>query len=449
MLARASNALKEGECSFAPYRRNFLHCIGEIGSWQPVNDWHVPCWLPSILVDTNPMQSTALIPPATEAALWQDKLTLLLESTGEGMFGIDLTGCCTFINRAGASMLGYQPAAILCSNMHELIHHTHENGGHYPEAECPIFLAFRKGQPCRVDQEIFWRADGSFFPVEYSSYPIIEQGEVRGAVVAFSDISQRRQAEEQLQRAKQELELRVSERTRELSVALAQLRELSAHAHSVLEEERRRIAREIHDELGSLLVALKLDVDWMGRRVADREPVARKCQSMDRMIESAVENVGRIITDLRPSMLDHQGLVAALEWQIREFSQKTELACDPVMVIAAGAKPPEGTLATAVFRIFQEMLSNVARHARATSVAIHVQLTPGELRMEVADDGIGAQAACFNHAKAYGVMGMRERALHFGGSLTINSVPGGGTRVCLRIPLSPNEEPEHDSRPVE
>lgn len=381
------------------------------------------------------MTMTEKLPAEADQALWRDKLTLLLESTGDGVYGIDMDGCCTFINRAGAEMLGYSASEMQGRNMHALIHHSHENGGHYPEGVCPIFLAFRTGQPCRNDQEVFWRKDGSSFAAEYSSYQIIDQGQVRGAVVTFSDISKRRHAEEQLQRAKQELEQRVIERTAELSSALFQLRQLSAHAHSVREEERKRIAREIHDELGSLLVALKLDVNWMARRVADREEVARKCSTMNRLIESAVENVGRIITDLRPSILDHQGLIAALEWQVQEFAEATEMHCDSSVDVAPDAHPPEGNLATAVFRIFQEMLSNVARHSKASWVRIHISLSADLLKMEVQDNGVGAQASDLEDTRSYGVMGMRERAMHFGGSLQIDSKRGKGTQVRLAIPL--------------
>ncbi len=367
---------------------------------------------------------------------WRDKLTLLLESTGDGIYGIDLAGCCTFINRAGAAMLGYTVEQVLGKNMHALIHHSHEDGGRYPEDACPIFLAFRTGQPCRVDQEVFWRADGSCFATEYSSHQIVDLGEVRGAVITFSDISQRRHAEEQLQRAKQELELRVIERTAELSTALVQLRQFSAHAHSVREEERKRIAREIHDELGSLLVALKLDVAWLKRRVADREELARKCGAMTGLIESAVENVGRIITDLRPSILDHQGLIAALEWQVQEFAEASEMQIDCDIDVTPGTVAPEGHLAIAAFRIFQEMLSNVARHSKARWVRIHVRLDDHLLKMEVQDNGVGAPTVDFENIRSYGVMGMRERALHFGGNLQIESKRGKGTHVSVAIPLA-------------
>jgi PAS domain S-box-containing protein len=380
--------------------------------------------------------------PATaqpHQALWHDKLTLLLESTGDGMFGIDLDGCCTFVNRAGAHILGYPTDQVLGRNMHELIHHSHQDGRHYAEEVCPIFLAFRTGHPCRNDQEVFWRADGSCFAAEYSSHPVIDQGTVRGAVITFSDISLRRQTEEALQRARQELELRVAQRTAELSQALAQVRQLSAHTDAVREEERKRIAREIHDELGSLLVALKFDVNWIARRVTGLEPVADKCKTMNRLIETAVEEVGRIITDLRPSILDHQGLIAALEWQVQEFADATEIACDTHIDAAPDAPVPEAQLATAVFRIFQEMLSNVARHSGASAVRIRVRLLPHELQMEVADNGVGAPAAALGHKSSYGVMGMRERALHFGGSLLIDS--SKGTLVRLTMPLAPTSAP--------
>lgn len=388
--------------------------------------------------------------------LLRDKLTLLLDSTGEGIYGIDLAGRCTFINRAGADMIGYPVEQVLGQNMHELVHHSHTDGSHYAEYTCPILKAFRKGESCRVDQEVFWRADGTAFAVEYSSHQIIDAGQVHGAVITFSDISKRRLAEEQLQRAKSELEQRVAERTQELSVALMQVRELSAHAHSVREDERTRIAREIHDELGSLLVALKLDVNWMSSRVADREPVARKCASMNRLIETAVDNVGRIITDLRPSILDHQGLMAALEWQVQEFSEATELPCKVHFEIAPEATAPQGTLATAAFRIFQEMLSNVAQHSQASTVRIVVSLTPQQLEMVVEDDGVGVPAAALENPRSYGVMGMRERALHFAGTLRIDNILVGaqdapknaksaiaghgvarsGTRVHLCLPLT-------------
>jgi PAS domain S-box-containing protein len=372
------------------------------------------------------------------AGLPADRLTLLLESTGEGIFGIDLDGRCTFVNRAAAQMLGWRTEVVLGRNMHELIHHSHADGRHYPECDCPIFNAFRRGLPCRIADEVLWRADGSSFFAEYSSYPVIEDGVVRGAVVTFVDISERRAAEEalrrsheQLARANDELERRVAERTR-------QLRDLANHLEAVREAERTRIAREIHDELGSLLVALKMDTHWLGKRVATDASLLAKCHGMGRLIDTAVDKVGRIITDLRPSILDHQGLWAALEWQAQEFTEASELDTTLQVHVAARVPPPEGGVAIAVFRIFQEMLSNVARHAQARSlrIAITVDDPPAPvLYIDVRDDGIGAPAARLSDPHSWGVIGMRERAKQFGGTVTIDSTPGMGTRVRLVMPL--------------
>ena len=384
--------------------------------------------------------------PAPADQVWRDPLGLMLASTGEGIYGVDLDGLCVFINPAGAQMIGYEPAELLGRNMHDITHHTRPDGSAYPEGLCPIFNAFRQGLPCRIDTEVFWRRDGSAFAVEYSSHPIVDQGAVRGAVVTFADITERKRAADALRQAKAELEARVRERTLALETALAQVRELAARSESVREDERTRIAREVHDELGSLLVALKMDVNWMDKRLSEqpqRSPEAQgdmrqrmrcKCQNMSRLIETAVDNVGRIITDLRPSILDHQGLWAALEWQVQEFAHSAELGLSWHMDVAIAPELPE-RLAMAVFRIVQEMLSNVGRHAQASAIDIAIDLQDDALQLRVQDDGVGATRDALEAPTAYGVMGMRERARQLGGQLRITSEPGKGSCLQLLIPL--------------
>lgn len=397
-------------------------------------------------LELNPLKPVD--PGFTDA--WRDPLGLMLASTGEGVFGVDLEGLCVFINPAGARMIGFEPQQVLGRNMHTLTHHSHGDGAHYPMDDCPIYNAFRQGKPCRIDSEVFWRQDGSSFAVEYSSYPVFDQGQVRGAVVTFVDITERKLAEDALHQAKNELEVRVAERTHALETALQQLRELAAWSEAVREEERTRIAREVHDELGSLLVALKMDVSWLDKRLSEqeqeaaeealaareqmREKMRNKCQNMSRQIESAVVNVGRIITDLRPSILDHQGLWGALEWQAQEFVQSAEQELKWCMEVNERRELPE-PMAMAVFRIFQEMLSNVGRHAQASMVDVDIVERAGWLHLSVEDDGRGALAQAFESPQAYGIMGMRERARHFGGVIDIDSQPGRGTRMRLSMPL--------------
>lgn len=373
---------------------------------------------------------------------WRKQLELLLDSTGEGIYGIDLTGQCVFINRAGAQMLGYRVDEVLGQNMHRLIHHSHGDGRSYEETSCPIFRAFQRGQSCRIDCEVLWRADQTQFPAEYSSYPIFEDGQITGAVVTFADISERKRAEELLHRAHEELERRVAERTAELNRTNEQLRTLSAHFEGAREAERTRIAREIHDELGSVLVALKMDLGWLDRKLVGLPSLQSKTQSMVRLIDTAVEDVGRIITDLRPSILDHQGLGAALEWHLQEFSESTGLRAHWKTSLDPKAPRPDDALATAVYRMFQEILNNAARHANATAVEVAFQASESLLMLEVRDNGQGITMEQLWRRNAHGVLGMKERARHFGGSFEIGPAAQGGTQVRVRLPfVNPRKQP--------
>lgn len=380
-------------------------------------------------------------------------LDILLTSTSEGFYGINRDGFCIFINRAGAETLGYQPQQLIGRQIHALIHRSPALAdGEAPRA-CPIARAVEHGESCRIDSELLWRADGSGFPVEYAVAPIIDDGRITGAVITFSDISDRKRAEASQKRMHDQLERRVEARTQELNQALQELgrttdrlRELSAHVENACELDRKRIAREIHDELGSVLVALKLDLSWLRGRVADREDLVAKTRTMSRLIDKAVVEVGRIITDLRPSILDHQGLWAAMEWHALEFLETSGLRGD-VQLNVADREPPGGALATAAYRIFQEMLNNVARHAQASSIEIEVCANAERLRIVVSDDGCGITEQQLHSRRSYGLIGMCERARHFGGELQIGASDSGGTRITVRLPYaqSPAQEPPHDS----
>src|SRR5574343_497585 len=169
-------------------------------------------------------------------AAWRRQLEMILESTGEGIYGIDLRGRCIFINETGAQMLGYTPDEVLGRSMHYLIHHSHADESLMPVHECRIYKAYQEGQGVRVDDEVLWRRDGSSFPAEYASYPIRDGETVVGAVVTFNDITERKRTEQLWRDAQDTLEIRVCERTAELSAAHDNLRQshealrrLSAH----------------------------------------------------------------------------------------------------------------------------------------------------------------------------------------------------------------------------
>jgi signal transduction histidine kinase len=212
------------------------------------------------------------------------------------------------------------------------------------------------------------------------------------------------------------------------------LRRLAAYLVSVREEERRHIAREIHDELGQVLTGLKMDVSWLAQRLdAKQKALHAKAQSMCGLIDSAIQTVRKIASGLRPEILDEMGLVAAINWQSKDFQKRTGIRCRVEL-------PPEGIKldlerSTTTFRIFQEILTNVARHAHASRVDVKFGLTDDHMTLEVADNGVGIPETKLN-GKSLGLLGIQERALHFNGDVTINGAAGQGTRVTVSIPLA-------------
>jgi signal transduction histidine kinase len=225
-----------------------------------------------------------------------------------------------------------------------------------------------------------------------------------------------------------------------LSAALEESREqlqrLAAGLLLAREEERTTIAREIHDVLGQSLTALKMDAAWIGRRLAaDTPEIGAKVTAMVSLIDDTVVTVRRIATDLRPGILDDLGLAAAVEWQADEFEHRTGIHCAVRSRVDDDGLSPQ--VSTAVFRIFQESLTNVARHSRASRVAVTLEHRDTDLVLEVHDDGIGIAAADSSHRRSIGLAGMRERAQLVGGGFSISGAAGAGTTVLVQIPWPP------------
>ena len=212
-----------------------------------------------------------------------------------------------------------------------------------------------------------------------------------------------------------------------------QLRALAARLQAVREEEAARIARELHDELGGALTTLKIDVAWMQRRAAAGEgaTIAERTKATSALIDSTIQSVRKICLELRPAVLDQLGLATAVEWLAKDFEQRTGVVCT---IERAENVPVEPERSVALFRIMQEVLTNVARHAHATEVRISLARRGEQLVLEVTDDGGGFDASARGGCKSLGLVGMRERAASAGGSLAIESAPGRGTRVSASVP---------------
>ncbi|HHO76697.1 MAG TPA: PAS domain S-box protein, partial [Deltaproteobacteria bacterium] len=223
----------------------------------------------------------------------------------------------------------------------------------------------------------------------------------------------------------------------ELMHSREQLRNLLKHAQDVREGERTRVAREIHDELGQVLTALKMDLSYLSRKFPqETRPLQTKINLMLKFIDMTIQSVKRITMDLRPGLLDHLGLVPAIEWQADEFQKRTGIPCE------VWVDPDDITLekdqATTVFRIFQETLTNVARHANATHIKTSLQVHNGMLKMIVKDNGKGITKKQIEDSKSFGLMGIRERAHFSGGEVLFTGKKGHGTSVIVSIPIDIN-----------
>jgi signal transduction histidine kinase len=219
----------------------------------------------------------------------------------------------------------------------------------------------------------------------------------------------------------------------EIKKSREQLAELSAHDEKVKEQERTRISREIHDDIGGNLTAIKMALALLARRLpADDTPLLEKANYVDSLVDRTIESIHRISGDLRPGILDI-GLVAAIKWQINEFEKQVGIACE----FSSNKKEVDLPLdqATALFRIFQEALTNISKHARATQVSVKLARTNRNVRLEISDNGKGLGTEDRRKPKSFGIRGMIERANALGGTLTVNTRPEGGCIVAIKIPL--------------
>jgi signal transduction histidine kinase len=265
------------------------------------------------------------------------------------------------------------------------------------------------------------RPDGSVRDIHVVGYPVFsESDELLEYVGVLMDVTEQRRADALLRRSHEEL------------------RALSERLRAVREDESTRMAREVHDEVGQALTALQMDVAWLAKKLGasgarKSESFAAKLRSMAESIDQTIAAVQRIATELRPGVLDELGLEAATEWYVREFEKRTGIACR--IRSNLGAASVDSERATAVFRILQEALTNVARHAGATRVQVQLTADPKQLLLEVRDNGGGIVEDRVADSRSLGLVGMRERARFLSGDVSIRGDPNHGTLVTVAIPL--------------
>lgn len=518
---------------------------------------------------------------ALEHALFREQrlageLRLLLDSTAEGIFGVDTGGRCTFINTAGATMLQRSPSELLGQEIHPLVHHSHADGSPYPADRCPVNRTLQTGDRYRLDDEVLWRGDGTCFEVEYSSHPIVHNDAIQGGVVTFVDITARKQAERALRSRVHQEEViaqlgllalggialdALMERSaflvsQALDVEFCKILELlpdgtalrlragvgwqdglvgratepaglDSHAgytlyaaspttvdvlhtetrfrnspllaaHGVVsgvdviihgteapfgilgahtarrrtfnaedvnflqavanviaaalknrqaaeglrvlsrrlvdahEEVQRSIARELHDEIGQALTALKLVLDMARRQLADAAPGGLR--DAQELVEDLITRTRQLSLNLRPAALDDLGLLPAVRHHLGRYMSATgiQVRLDHSGVEGRRFAAP---VETAAYRIMQEALTNVARHARVGAVAVRLWTAGGTLGVAIEDKGAGFDAvAALGPQRSSGLIGMRERAVLLGGRLTVDSAPGAGTRIIAELP---------------
>jgi PAS domain S-box-containing protein len=324
-----------------------------------------------------------------------DQRIVLFNAAAEKMFG------CEAAAAIGQPLEGFMPERFRSAHRAHVEHFSHTGA-----------TSRRMGV-----QTALWalRADGCEFPIEAS----ISHAMVRGQellTVILRDITERTAAEHEIRRSHREL--------RELSIAMAEVREL----------ERTRIARELHDELGQALTALKMDVELL--RVAlppARTDLVDQTATMRELLDSTVATTRRISSDLRPLVLDHLGLEAAAQWLTQNFSQRCGLPCD--LRVDPSCSTLGEPYASALFRIMQESLTNVVRHARAKQVEVRLDRSGREAVLSIRDDGVGMEQEARAKPRSFGLLGISERVLLLEGQMQIASAPGAGTTLLVRIPL--------------
>ena len=351
----------------------------------------------------------------------EERFRELVELMPVAVYVCDTSGRLQSYNKRALELWGREPASGSTAQRYcGSLRLYSPDGKRVLHRDSKMAEVLRTGIGARDLEVVIERPDGSRITVLVNIVPLRNgEGDLIGAMNCFQDITERKQAQEELQHS------------------VGQLRALAGRLQIVREEERKRVSREIHDQLGQALTAIKLEL-W---------PLVHQqkgqCETLLRLIDETMESVRRISAELRPGILDELGLRAAVQWATEEFESRTGMKCQLDL-------PPDDIVidrevATALFRILQETLTNVVRHANATQVSVRLAREDDGLILEVQDNGKGISEEQASADRSLGILGMRERAILLGGELAISGAPGEGTTMRVRIPETYDEE-THENR---
>jgi two-component system sensor kinase len=349
-----------------------------------------------------------------ETEVSRGRLRAILESAMDAIITVDDQQNIVLFNRSAEQVFGLKREEVLGTPLDRLLP-ARFRGAHRDHVAA--FGSTGVTSRRMGDATLLWalRGDGSEFPIEASISQVNEDGR-RYFTVILRDISVRKQHEDALRESQREL------------------RELSARVLEAREEEKTLIARELHDELGQLLTALKMDLSSLKETFPGPELHA-KAEEMGRLLDQTVNATRRISADLRPLMLDDLGLADAASWLVEDFAKRSGIECRMEASGTEALVEASKSVATTVYRAIQESLTNIARHSGATSAWVLLAVEDRSIFVEVEDNGRGITPEAMAKSRSLGLKGMRERIAYLGGSLDIARAPRGGTRLRVRVPL--------------
>lgn len=318
-----------------------------------------------------------------------------------------------FANEGLKKVFGWEPDEVIGQSPKILCRNQRD----YEKICKQIYSAINKSK-LFAGEFLLRRKDSKDIICKVSASAIEQKLKDSRIVLVYEDITEKKQAEKELKNSRE------------------QLRCLSAYLHSAIEQERKFIAREMHDELGQLFTVLNIDLAWLERKLkTNNKPLVTKIESMKEMIDSGIKTIQKVSTELRPGLLDHLGLTAAIEWHTKEILKNKGIKYN-LELEAADELFIDKDISTTIFRIYQEALTNIIRHSGANFINISLKKEPGNIIFKVADNGKGITKEQIENARSYGLTGIRERVYLLGGALKIVGKPGKGTTLRVKVPLA-------------